>query len=76
MRHHVATCQGETFVIECGRPDAPALLLIHGGLANSTTWMGDVIVWAPHFRIYAVDLLGEPGLSAPSRPPLDSDEYA
>lgn len=75
-RHHVATRQGETFVIECGRTDGPPLLLIHGGLANSATWMGDVIAWAPHFRIYAVDVIGEPGLSAPSRPPLDSDEYA
>jgi pimeloyl-ACP methyl ester carboxylesterase len=75
-RHRVATCQGETFVIECGRPDALPLLLLHGGLANSTTWMSYVITWAPHFRIYAVDVIGEPGLSAPSRPPLDSDEYA
>lgn len=75
-RHHVTTCQGETFVIECGRRDGPALLLIHGGLANSTAWMGDVTTWAPHFHVYAVDVIGEPGLSAPSRPPLDSDEHA
>lgn len=74
--HRVATCQGQTFVIACGREDGPPLLLIHGGLANSATWMSDVITWAPHFRIYAVDVIGEPGLSAPSRPPLASDEYA
>jgi pimeloyl-ACP methyl ester carboxylesterase len=39
-------------------------------------WMGDVAAWAEHFRVYAVDLIGEPGLSAPSRPPLASEAYA
>ena len=39
-------------------------------------WMGDVAAWAAHFRVYAVDMIGEPGLSAPSRPPLASDAYA
>ena len=38
--------------------------------------MGDAPSWVRHFHIYAVDLIGEPGLSAPSRPPLDSDAYA
>jgi pimeloyl-ACP methyl ester carboxylesterase len=39
-------------------------------------WMGDAADWAKHFRVYAVDMIGEPGLSAPSRPPLASDAYA
>ena len=26
--------------------------------------------------MYAVDVIGEPGLSAPSRPPMESDRYA
>jgi len=29
----------------------------------------------PHFRVYAIDMIGEAGLSAPSRPPLDSGAY-
>ena len=33
-------------------------------------WMGDVADWGQDFRVYAVDLVGEPGLSAPSRPRL------
>jgi pimeloyl-ACP methyl ester carboxylesterase len=72
----VPTREGETFVIACGDEQAPPLLLLHGSLANSLTWMADVVAWAPHFRIYAVDVIGEPGLSAPARPPLDSDAYA
>ena len=72
----VHTREGETFVVACGPPDAPPLLLLHGSAANSAMWMGDVASWAQDFRIYAVDLVGEPGLSAPSRPPLASEAYA
>lgn len=39
-------------------------------------WMGDVAAWAPHFRIFAVDMIGDAGLSAPSRPPLASEAHA
>lgn len=76
----VPTRKGETFVIDCsgacGDENAPPLLLLHGGAANSSTWMGDVAAWAPHFRIFAIDMIGEAGLSAPSRPPLASDAHA
>src|SRR5689334_10009809 len=72
----VSTRQGETFIIACGPETAPPLLLLHGALANSTVWMGDVTEWAAHFRVFAVDVIGEPGLSAPSRPPLASEAHA
>lgn len=72
----IPTCQGETFVIACGPQGAPALILLHGSVANSASWMGHVASWAQHFRIYAVDLIGDAGLSAPSRPPLATDAYA
>ncbi len=72
----VPTREGETFIIACGRDDAPSLLLFHGSIANSAMWMGSVAAWAEHFRIYAVDMIGDAGLSAPSRPPLESDAHA
>lgn len=71
----VPTRQGDTFVVACGPKDAPALVLLHGSASNSFMWMGDVAAWAGHFRVYAVDLIGEPGLSAPSRPKLASGAY-
>jgi pimeloyl-ACP methyl ester carboxylesterase len=73
---HVSTRYGETFVIACGEESAPPVLLLHGSLANSASWMGDVAMWARRFRIFAIDVIGEPGLSAGSRPALDSDAYA
>jgi pimeloyl-ACP methyl ester carboxylesterase len=72
----VPTREGETFVIVSGPEDAPPLLLFHGSGTNSAIWTGDVVAWSEHFRVHAVDLIGEPGLSAPSRPPLGSDAYA
>lgn len=76
VRHCVPTSQGDTFVLEWGRADAPPVVLLHGSLANSLTWMGDAAAWAPHLHLFAVDMIGEPGFSAPSRPPLESDAYA
>lgn len=72
----IPTCESETFVIACGDRTAPPLLLLHGSASNAAMWMGDVAAWSAHFRVYAVDMIGEPGLSAPSRPPLDSEVYA
>jgi pimeloyl-ACP methyl ester carboxylesterase len=71
----VATSQGDTFVVVSGSQDAPPLVLLHGSTTNAAMWMGDVAAWAESFRVYAVDVIGEPGLSAPSRPPLGSDAY-
>ena len=72
----VPTREGETFVVACGDEYAPPLLLLHGSVANSAMWMGDVRAWAEHFRVYAVDVIGDAGLSAPSRPPLGSEAHA
>jgi pimeloyl-ACP methyl ester carboxylesterase len=72
----VPTREGETFIVACGDANAPPLLLFHGSVANSAMWMGDVAAWAEHFRIYAVDMIGDAGLSAPSHPPLASEAHA
>jgi pimeloyl-ACP methyl ester carboxylesterase len=72
----VPTPEGETFVLSCGPADADSLVLLHGSGANSTQWMSRVADLATRFRVYAIDIIGEPGLSAPARPPLDSDRYA
>lgn len=71
----VPTRQGGTFVVACGPEAAPPLVLLHGSTGNATTWLGEIADYAKHFRCYAVDIVGEPGLSAPSRPDIASDAY-
>lgn len=73
---YLPTCQGRTFVLACGRKDAPPILLLHGAQANSAAWLPDVALWAPRFRLYAIDMIGEPGLSDPRRPELAGDAHA
>ncbi len=70
----IPTSQGETFVVASG--NGPPLILLHGALSNSAAWIGEVATWANDFRVYAVDVIGEPGLSAPSRPPLAGEAHA
>jgi len=72
----VPTHAGETFVVACGPRDAPPVLLLHGSAVNSAMWMADAAVWSQQLRLYAVDLPGEPGLSAPARLDLASDAHA
>jgi pimeloyl-ACP methyl ester carboxylesterase len=72
---HVPTREGDTFVVASGPPDGPPLVLLHGSGSNALMWVPDVASWSEHFRVYAVDLIGEPGLSAPARPPLPSGAY-
>jgi pimeloyl-ACP methyl ester carboxylesterase len=72
----VPTRHGETFAVACGPPGAPPVVLLHGAGTNTAMWAKDAAAWAAARRVYAVDVIGEPGLSAPSRPPLASDAYA
>ena len=72
----VPTCQGDTFVIVSGESHAMPVVLLHGSGTNSSAWMGDVAEWARRYRVYAIDMIGEAGFSAASRPSLQSDAYA
>ena len=79
VRHEerrIPTCQGETFVLSYGPEHAPPVVLFHGGGVNSSMWLRNLPAWGAHFRIYAVDIIGEPGFSAPSRPAMTTDDHA
>jgi pimeloyl-ACP methyl ester carboxylesterase len=72
----VPTRLGETFVVASGPTGGPPLVLLHGSGSTSAMWLGDVASYVDCHRVYAVDIPGEPGLSAYARPPLASGEYA
>jgi len=73
---HIPTRQGATFVVACGPKDAPPVVLLHGSQANSAAWMPDVTLWSSKFRLFAIDMIGEAGLSARVRPNLCGDAHA
>ncbi|URX61122.1 alpha/beta hydrolase [Luteibacter anthropi] len=75
-RRTIETRQGATFVLSCGDECAPPLIVLHGALTNTASWMFDAQEWAPHFRVHMIDVIGEPGLSAASHPALHSDAWA
>lgn len=75
-RLRLPTSQGETAVIASGQPDGPAVILLHGSMSNALMWRRDAESWGRHFRLYALDIIGEPGFSAESRPDLHSDALA
>ncbi len=74
-RLRVATREGETHVIASGPKGAPPLVLLHGASFNSLSWIGDVALWSERFRVYAVDIIGQAGLSAQKRPRYTSQAY-
>ncbi len=71
----VPTRAGETFVIACGPENAPPVVLFHGSASSSFMWLNDSTTWAKDFRLYAIDLIGEPGLSARTRYRPASEEH-
>mgnify|MGYP002403109496 CR=1 FL=1 len=73
---HLPTRQGSTFVLACGPEEAPPVVLLHGSQANSAAWLPDIALWSSRFRVFAVDMIGEPGFSARVRPELASDAHA
>ncbi|MCC6804361.1 MAG: alpha/beta hydrolase [Anaerolineae bacterium] len=73
---HVPTRHGDTFVLSSGDAAAPPLVLLHGAGTNSAIWIEDVPTYCQTYRVYAVDLLGEAGKSAPNRPAWASPAYA
>jgi pimeloyl-ACP methyl ester carboxylesterase len=75
-RLRVPTREGETFVVNCGPGDAPPVVMLQGSGANAAMWLPDIQAYAHRLRLYAVDVIGEPGASAPSRPSLGSAAYA
>ncbi|KTC74848.1 putative carboxylesterase nap [Legionella birminghamensis] len=66
--HVVETSFGETYMIVSGAQEAKPLILLHGGGGNSTMFIDNVAALSKHFRIYAIDIIGEAGKSAGTRP--------
>ncbi len=60
----IPTRHGDTHLIVSGDESAPPVILLHGASANALVWNGDVLDYSQHYRVYALDIPGEPGRSA------------
>jgi pimeloyl-ACP methyl ester carboxylesterase len=63
----VVTGFGTTHINIAGPKDAPPLVLLPGFGSNSTMWFPNVGELGKNHRVYAVDTIGQPGKSIPSR---------
>ena len=72
----IPTRYGETFVIDSGSQAAQPLVLLHGAGTSSAMWAGDVAEYSRHYRVLAIDLLGEAGKSASNRMDWAGPAYA
>ncbi len=56
---------GMTHVVVSGPQDAPPLVLLHGFISTLTMWSPNVADFSKEYRVYAIDVMGQPGKSIP-----------
>ena len=71
----VSTTFGETNVIITGNPYNPPLILLHGANACAPVALDEMEGLSSSFRVYAVDIIGQPTLSAETRPSMKTGAY-
>jgi Protein of unknown function (DUF998)/alpha/beta hydrolase fold len=59
---------GTTHVVICGPKTAPPLVLLHGYMATLAMWSPNIAAFSKEYRVYAVDVMGQPSKSSPSEP--------
>ncbi len=72
----IGTSLGETHVILAGPEDAPPLVVLPGGNFLNPLCLSWFLPLAGAFRIYAPDIIGQPGRSAQTRPSAKGDGHA
>ena len=67
---------GSTHLVVCGPKDAPPLVLLHSFFMSLTVWVHNIADMSRDYRVYALDIMGQPGKSIPDQPMRDRDEIA
>ena len=66
---------GMTHVVVTGPKDARPLILLDGYWATSTMWSPNIADFSREYRVYAIDVMGQPSKSLPNEPIRDSADY-
>jgi pimeloyl-ACP methyl ester carboxylesterase len=70
---YVPTRYGTTHVLMTGATDKPTVALWHGLNVNLTMWVHQINLLAPHYRVIAIDTIGNMGRSEGIRPDKHSN---
>jgi pimeloyl-ACP methyl ester carboxylesterase len=74
--HYVDTRFGRTHMLVAGPPDAPPLFMLQGMAGSAVLWHHQLADFARQCRLYALDVVGQPGRSDPNPPSIFDDSYA
>ena len=71
----IPTRFGLTHVVVSGPRDAAPLVLLHGYMATLTMWVPNISDFTKDHRVYAIDVMGQPGKSIPDEPIRNDADY-
>ena len=72
----IKTRFGHTHALVAGPEDGEPLILIPGVAGCAPLWRKQLPAFAEHFRVYALDIVGQPGRSDPNPPSFLNDDYS
>jgi len=59
---------GRTHLVASGPKDAPTLVLLHMFFTSLTQWAANIAYLSRDYRVYAIDVIGQPSMSIPDQP--------
>src|SRR5918995_2225305 len=66
---------GRTHLLASGPKDAPTLVLLHMFFTSLTQWAANVADLSRDYRVYAIDVMGQPSKSIPDQPIQSREDY-
>lgn len=70
------TTYGDTHFLEDGSQHQEIVILLHGASSNATSWLSDMAEYSKHYKVIAIDIIGEAGNSAETRPSYQTKDFA
>jgi len=72
---YLNTRLGKTHAIISGKFEKPPIVLIHAFYATAASWYKNLKLLSQNFRVYTVDMIGDPNKSEPVKPIRDLDDF-
>ncbi|MDR6513769.1 alpha/beta fold hydrolase [Chryseobacterium camelliae] len=70
------TTFGDTHFLEAGSQHQEIIILLHGASSNATSWLSDIAEYSKQNKVIAIDVIGEAGKSAETRPSYQTTDFA